>query len=136
MYQAVVTIAVARAEGAEFSPQTIHMLRRFVPFIWTCLWTVLITGVALMLFSTRFVFFEFRDSWSVLLALKQIAFLVMMFFSVGYARMVTRLDEMMKSGKAQHPLDELIPYYQRVQQFGRINIALGITSLLLAAGMR
>ena len=134
MYQTAVMLAVARVEGVEFAPQTIHTLRRFVPFVWMCVWTVLITGVALMLFSTRFVFFEFGDVWSVILLMKQLIFLLMTFFSFGYARMFARIDGMMK-GQRQ-PLDDVMPYYRRMQQFGRINIALGIIALLLAAGMR
>ena len=134
MYQAVVTIEVARSEGTEFTPQTIHMLRRFAPFVWMCVWTVLVTGVALMLFSTRFVFFQFNDLWSILLAMKQATFLLMVFFSFGYARMFARAEELMKEGVK--PLDDVLPYHHRMLQFGRINIALGILALLLATGMR
>ena len=134
MYQAVVAIEVARSEGTEFTPQTIHMLRRFAPFVWMCVWTVLVTGVALMLFSTRFVFFQFNDLWSILLAMKQATFLLMVFFSFGYARMFARVEELMKEGVK--PLDDVLPYHHRMLQFGRINIALGILALLLATGMR
>ncbi len=136
MYQSVVTLAVARAEGNELAAVTIHSLRRFAPFVWMCVWTVLVTGVALMLFSTRFMFFEFRDLWSVLLALKQVTFLLMVFFSFGYARMFARVDEMMTSERERKALDDVIPYYRRMVQFGRITIALGIVAVLLAAGMR
>ncbi len=134
MYQAVVTTAVAKAEGADFAPQTLHTLRRFAPFVWMCVWTVLVTGVALMLFSTRFVFFQFNDVWSILLVMKQVTFLLMMFFSFGYARMFARVDEMIQ--EKIKPLDDVLPYHHRMLQFGRINIALGIVALLSAAGMR
>lgn len=134
MYQAAVAMAVARAEGTEFAPQTIHVVRRFAPFVWMCVWTVLVTGSALMLFSTRFTFFQFNDLWSVLLAMKQVTFLLMMVFSFGYARMFARVDEMMAKGT--QPLDDVIPYHHRMIQFGRINIALGILALMFSAGMR
>lgn len=135
MYQEVVTIMVARAEGPELGSQVIHMLRRFGPFIWMYVWIVLVTGVALMMFSTRFVFLEFENRWSMLLALKQLVFLLMVFFSFGYARMNSRLREVIGSGDTP-PLDKAIPYYHQIRLFGRINIALGITALLLAAAMR
>jgi len=135
MYQEVVTMLVARAEGTELGSQTIHMLRRFGPFTWMYAWIVLVTGVALMLFSPRFVFLEFGDSWSVLLALKQLVFLLMVFFSFGYARMNNRLHEVIDSGDTSPP-GGAIPYYHQIRLFGRINIALGIAALLLAVAMK
>jgi hypothetical protein len=57
----------------------------------------------------------------------------MMFFSFGCARMLTRVDEMMR--EPERPLDDVMPYYRRVGQLGKINIALGMVALLLAAGM-
>jgi len=134
MYQSAVALTVAKAEGTELSSQTIHTLRRFVPFVWMLVWTVLVTGVALMLFSAKFIAFQFHDTWSILLGLKQVTFLLMMFFSFGFARMLTRVDEMM--GEPERPLDDVMPFYRRMGQLGKINIALGIFSLLLAAGMK
>jgi putative copper export protein len=135
-YQSAVTLTVAKAEGTEFSQQTIHMLRRFVPFVWMLMWTVLVTGVALMLFSTRYVFFEFHDRWSLLLGLKQIAFLLMAFFSFGYARMFARVTELITSTKEQHSRDDAFPFFTRMNQFGRVIIVLGMIELLLASGLR
>jgi len=134
MYQSAVMLAVAKVEGSESAPQTIHSLRRFVPFVWMCVWTVFVTGVALMFFSTKFVAFQFHDSWAILLGLKQLTFILMLFFSFGYARMLTRADEMMR--KPELPVDEAKPYFRRMGQFGKINIGLGIVSLLLATGMK
>lgn len=134
-YQSAVTLAVAKAEGAEFSPHMIHALRRFLPFVWMLVWTVLVTGVTLTLFSTRFVFFEFQDKWSVLLGLKQITFLLMVFFSFGYARMFARVDELINSTEEQSRADAF-SFYKRMNQFGRITIALGILGLMLASGLR
>ena len=135
-YQSAVTLTAAKAEGAEFSPQTIHTLRRFVPFVWMLVWTVLVTGLTLMLFSTRFVFFEFHDRWSVLLGLKQVTFLLMVLFSFGYARMFSRVDELMNSTTGQNPREVAFPFFQRMNQFGRIIIALGMIELMLASALR
>ena len=134
MYQMVVTISVARVEGFELSPQTVHELRRFVPFIWMCLWTVLLTGIGLMLFDSRFVFFEFKDRWSILLAAKQIVFLALAFFSFGYVRMFTRVDEMLgaRSGVTQ----DAYMYFQGMVRLGKVNIAFGIVGILLSAAMK
>jgi uncharacterized membrane protein len=126
MYQGAVTLPVAKSEGVEVGAQTLHTLRRFMPFVWMCVWTVLVTGVGLMLFSPRFIFGEYRDSWSVLLGLKQLTFVLMAFFSFGYARMLRRCTENVSSADG---------YFQQMVQFGRITVALGISALLLASGL-
>ena len=136
MYQSAVTLTVAKAEGTEFSSQTIQTLRRFVPIVWMLVWTVLVTGVTLMLFSTRFVFFEFHDRWSLLLGLKQITFLLMVFFSFGYARMFARVTELITSTKEQYSRDDAFSFFTRMNQFGRVIIVLGMIELLLASGLR
>ncbi|MBI4534661.1 MAG: CopD family protein [Ignavibacteriae bacterium] len=133
-YQAVVVGLVSKAEKTEFTESTRHMLRRFTPFVWLCLWTVLVTGVGLMLFDPRFLWFQYHDRWAVLLGLKQFVFLLMLFFSFGYARMFSRVDEIL-SGSQQDPDESPRRYFDRMMQFGRINIALGIVAVLLAAGL-
>jgi putative copper export protein len=133
-YQAVVTLPVTRSENIEHGALTRHLLRRFVPFVWMCVWTIVVTGLALMLFNPRFVFLEYHDRWSIILGLKQLTFLLMVFFAFGYARMFSRLDALSSDGTTR-PLDEVRPYYQRMLQFGRINVALGILVLLLSAGL-
>lgn len=132
MYQAVVTHPVARVEQKELDDFTRHFIRRFLPFVWMCVWTVLITGVALMLFNPRFVFIHYGDRWSVLLGLKQLVFLVMMFFSFGYARMFSRVDHMLAESESK---ERVIPFFNQMVMFGKINVALAILALLLAAGL-
>ena len=127
MYQAVVTLPVAKAEQIELTENSLHLLRRFQPFVWMCVWTILVTGIGLMLFSPQFVLFQYSDRWSVVLGLKQLTFLVMVFFSFGYARMLRMVVAV--RGEAR----ELC--YRRMLQFGKINVGLGIIAILLAAGL-
>lgn len=134
MYQSAVTLAIARADGSELAYHTIHALGRFIPFVWMCVCTVLVTGLAMMLFSTRYVFLDYHDRWSVFLLMKQAIFVIMAIFSLGFARMFGRVEEMVKQGG--HPAGDLMPYYRRMVQFGKINVGLGIASLLFAAGMK
>ena len=135
MYQGAVAIPVARAEQAEFSPLTLHLIRRFLPFVWMSVWTILVTGTCMMLFSPRFVFLEFHDRWSVLLACKQVLFVVMVVVSFGYSRMFSRVDEMMSSQTDSVPPAGVEPYYHRMNQFARINVVLALATLLLASSM-
>jgi uncharacterized membrane protein len=101
----------------------------FLPFQWMGLVTVLVSGTILMLFNPRFVFFSYPEWWSVALGLKQAAFLLMCLFSFGYARMAANL----RAGTAEEPI--ATQYRMRLVQFNRLNVALGIVSLLLAASM-
>lgn len=136
-YQAVVTLPVARATNSELAGSHRHLIRRFLPFVWMCVWSILITGVVLMLFNPRFVFFQYNDPWSVLLGMKQAVFLLMCFFSFGYARMFSRTDELLsrKSG-GEEALRSAQPYYHSMLRYGKINLGLGIVALLVASGMK
>lgn len=132
MYQAVVLHPVASVEQKMIDTTTLHFIRRFLPFVWMSVWTLCITGIALMLFSPRFVLFQFDDGWSVLLAAKQILFLIMMFFSIGYARMFQRVHELVQKGERDA---QVMTYFDQMIRFGKVNVALAICALLLAVGM-
>ena len=126
-YQAVVTFPVSKVEQKEFDPLVLHLLKRFQPFVWMCVWTILVTGIVLMLFNPRFVFFEYPDRWSVILGLKQLVFGLMVFFSFGYARMFRRIEGAATS--------DVRPFYNQMMLFGKINVGLAIIVLLLAAAL-
>lgn len=132
LYQAVVTFPVAKVEQKEFDPFVLHLVKRFQPFVWMCVWTILVTGVVLMLFSPRFVFFQYPDRWSVILGLKQLIFGLMVFFSFGYARMF-RMIEKVTAGNQQPASPH--PFYNQMIVFGKINVGLAIIALLLAAAL-
>ena len=132
MYQASATMPVARVSEKEFDEFTRHLLRRFQPFVWMCVWTILITGVALMLFNPRFVWFQFNNRWSALLGLKQLVFVVMIFFSFGYARMFDSIEKILARNGAK---EQVMPFYNQMLLFGKVNVALAILALLLAAGL-
>ena len=134
MYQAAVTLPVTQEGDGTISPVLRNILRRFLPFIWMSVWTILVTGIGLLLFDPRYVFFRFESEWSVLLAIKQILFLSMIFFSYGYSRMFKRLDAAL-DGESDHP-DDARMLFLRMNQFGRINVGLAILVMLVAAGIR
>jgi len=111
---------------------TRRFIARFRPFVWMSIWTILVTGVALMLFSPRFIFFRYQNTWSVLLGLKQLVFVAMVIFAFGATRMFARLDELLEQGKAE---EDAVPYFQQMLRLGRVNVGLAIVAVLLAAGM-
>ena len=132
LYQAVVLTPVVRTEHKELDELTRHCMRRFLPFVWMCVWTILITGVCLMLFNPRFVFFQYDDRWSVLLGLKQVVFVLMVFFSFGYARMFKRVEELLRTRESE---EKAMPFYTQMLMLGKINVALAIVGLLVSAGL-
>lgn len=131
-YQSVVTLPLAKAEATEGAVETLRRLRRFMPFLWMSAWTMLVTGAALMLFNRRFVFFEYRDAWSVVLGLKQAVFLLMVTASFAYGRMVALALQCAERGEegGDRPLAVL-----RLQQYHRVIVAFGIIAILLAASL-
>jgi len=131
-YQAAVAVPAARAEGREFDPLTRHLMSGFLPYMWMCVWTLLVTGVALMLFSPKFVFLRFEDWWSVVLAAKQVVFGAIVFFSFGYARMGRRVEQMLSGSE---PGEKVKPFYDQMLFFGKVTIALAIIAVMLTAGL-
>lgn len=124
MFQAAVSEPIVQFEGSEAKEATLKVNRRFIDFVWMSVWTVAVTGVLMMLLDPRFVWFRWDDRWSVLLAAKQMVFLLMLFYGFGHARML-------RTG-SEAPSDLL---RHRVRQFRTLSIALGIVGLLLGAAM-
>ena len=104
--------------------------KRFLPFIWSSLWTVFVTGVLLMLLSPRFLWFEYSTTWSQLLAVKQVAFLLLMFFSWQSAKVVAKMGEAV-AGAGDH----FEGWRLGLQKLLRRSIVWGIVALMCAGGM-
>ncbi len=126
LYQAAVLLPLWVPGDPATTRLVISGFRRFLPFQWLGLTTVLVTGTCLMLFSTRFVFFSYPDWWSVALGIKQLIFLCLVFFSFGFARMVQKYDD---PGAGE----EVIRL--RIFQFNRNGVFLGIIATLLGVSM-
>ncbi|MBI1803086.1 MAG: hypothetical protein HY033_05920 [Ignavibacteriae bacterium] len=133
MFQSAVAAPIIQFEGelAKAAMRKVH--KRFVAFVWMSAWTMLITGVLLMLLNPRFVWFRYQDRWSVLLASKQLIFVLMMFYAFGYARMLKYLETPSSNGGFNEKAEL---YRRRLDQFRKISIVLGIAALLLAAAMQ
>ena len=132
MFQGAVVAPVMQFEGTEAKPAMRRINKRFIGFIWMNVWTLLATGILLMLFSPRFVWFHYDDRWSLFLLIKQIIFLLMVFYAFGYARMIDYLDNPASNGGYD---SKSLIYIHRVTQYRLISIFLGITALLFAAAM-
>ncbi|HLX12718.1 MAG TPA: hypothetical protein VKS81_07890 [Bacteroidota bacterium] len=132
MFQGAVAGPIVQFEGPEARTIMRKINTRFVGFVWMSVWTILVTGVLMMLLSPHFIWFSYPDRWSVYLGLKQIIFVLMVFYSFGYARMLKYITSPASNGGYDTKTDL---YLQRLTQFRTINIFLGIVAILLAAGM-
>jgi uncharacterized membrane protein len=132
MFQSAVVMPVLHVQ-TEYSRNVQRMLmERFTGFIWMSAWTLATTGILMMLLNPRFNWFRYRDAWSVLLGVKLIVFVLMIFYSFGYARMLAYLSSPSSNGGFNEKAEL---YRHRIDQFRIINIALGILALLLGAAM-
>ena len=132
MFQGAVIAPVMQFENIDAKPAMRKINKRFTGFIWMSVWTMLITGILMMLFNPKFIWFHYSDRWSLFLLFKQIIFVLMIFYAFGYVRMLTYLDNPASNGGFD---STAALYMQRVTQYRIISIFLGITALLLSAGM-
>ena len=132
MFQSAVAMPVMQFESDESKAAQRKINKRFVGFVWMCVWTILITGVLMMLLSPHFLWFQYGNRWSVLLGLKQLIFLLMVVYAFGHARMLKYLDEPSSNGGYN---ERASLYVHRVKQFRTMSILFGVTAILLAAAM-
>ena len=124
-----VLLPVSQHEGQSRSNATLATLNRFNGFVWSSLWTALITGLLLMLLSPRFLWFDYSTVWQKLLAVKQAAFLLAGFFSWQTAKVVGRM------GETQLEPEVFESWRLTYVKLIRRTIFLGLLALLCAAGM-
>ena len=127
VFQNAVMMPVVRHEGEEASRVSVILGKRFTGFAWMCAWTMLVTGAILMLLDPRFVWFEYRTGWSVLLGFKQLIFVLLVFYAFGVARLLGRLE----SADAQTGVLIL----HRLRQFRTMSVLLGLCAMVLAVSM-
>jgi len=132
MFQSAVAAPVVNGEGEYVKSAMKRINKRFVAFIWMSVWTMAVTGLIMMLLSPHFLWFRYDTRWSVLLGLKEIVFVLMVVYGYGYARMQDYLGSPASNGGFNEQAEL---YRHRMEQFRKISIILGITALLLAAGM-
>ena len=134
LFQSGILYPVAKVEGEEQGKLILHFEKRFVPFIWLSLWTILLTGILLALLNPKFEWFQFSTTWQILLALKELVFIFIFFFSVGYIRMYRLLEKVVNaSEKEDFAVDVLL---EKMKKFRTLNVYLSIVAILLVAGMR
>jgi uncharacterized membrane protein len=80
-------------EEASRTRLNLETILRFQPFVWSSVWPLLVTGLLLMVLSPRFLWFEYSTWWAKLLAVKQLAFLALLFFAWQMMKVTSRLEQ-------------------------------------------
>lgn len=127
VFQNVVSMPVLRYRQEESTPSAMKIGARFTGFTWICAWTLAVTGVILMLLDPRFLWFEYGSLWAVLLGVKQLIFVLLVFYAFGIARLLGGLE------RADEQTGILIMH--RLRQFRGISLLLGLSAAVLAVSM-
>lgn len=133
MFQNAILQPVVQFESDQITASIRKVNKRFIGFIWMSVWTIFVTGLIMMLLSSRFEWFRYDDRWSVLLGLKQLIFVLMIFYAFGYARMLEYATDQTVNGRRG---DKVERSKERADQFRKVSIFLGITGILLAMAMK
>ncbi|HEY5614737.1 MAG TPA: hypothetical protein VIL52_01850 [Bacteroidota bacterium] len=104
--------------------------KQFLPFIWSSLWPLLVTGVLLMLLSPKFIWFDYSTWWSRLLAVKQVSFLLLLFFSWQLGKVFIQMEQAVEGTK-----DEFEGWWLAYSKLVKRSLVAGIVALLCSAGM-
>ncbi|MBS4029447.1 MAG: hypothetical protein KGZ58_12525 [Ignavibacteriales bacterium] len=134
LFQSGILYPVAKVEGEEKSKLVLHLEKRFIPFIWLSLWMILLTGILLALLSPKFEWFLFSTTWQILLAFKELTFVFIFFFSIGYIRMFRLLEKVIAANERDDFAVDVL--FEKMKKFRTLNVYLSIIAMLLAAGMR
>jgi uncharacterized membrane protein len=133
LFQSAISQPVARVENAEKLQWSLHLERRFIPFIWMALWSIGISGVILQLLHPDFLWFNVTTRWQLLLLLKQLTFMLLVFFSYGYVRIFRLLENEIAHSERNEDAVEIL--LDKKNNFRKISVYLSLAAILLAAGM-
>ena len=134
-YQGVVSVPVILVDSGEHKDLDRKMHYRFIPFVWTSIWTILITGFIMMLLSPRFVWFDYESAWSRLLLGKQLCYAVMIGLTVSSDRAWRKVKALGQSGSAVNISRQIDEARSQFMRSSRRNIAFAILALLFTAGL-
>jgi putative copper export protein len=109
---------------------------RFLGFSWMLAWCAAVSGVILVLWSTKFLLFDFSTVWRLLAHIKLLLFLILFFVTLGlrssYRELGTARAENAE-GEDLTPKDILL---WRVRIFEQIEVLLAITILAVVSVMQ
>jgi uncharacterized membrane protein len=121
---------VVEQEKESRSALVMAIQKRFFGFIWMSLWPMLVTGILLMLMSPQFQWFDYSTPWRKLLAIKELSFLLMGFFSWQAKKVFEEME--LTSARADETFEGWRKGYLKLI---RRTIAVALLAFLSAAAM-
>lgn len=94
----VVVNPVLEHDKGTRNPTAMAIHKRFFGFVWMSLWTLFVTGVLLMVLNPQFQWFDYSVPWRRLLAVKQLSFLLMGFFSWQTKKVFEQMELSLQKG--------------------------------------
>lgn len=135
LYMGGILYPVFQFEKMTSSKVYVGLERRFLGFVWMCVWTTAITGILLMLFSQRFIWGQYQNTWDYILLFKLAAFVLMVAAAISTADVVKRMDSIVTLAPAGATEDLLLAEHYKIVVRRRMNLLLGIVVLLASARM-
>ena len=112
------------------SPTAMAIHKRFFGFVWMSLWILVVTGGLMMLSSPQFQWFDYSMPWRKLLAVKQLSFLLMAFFSWQSKKVFEQMELSLQRGD-----DSFDGWRAGYLKLAKRTIVVGIIAFLSAAAM-
>ncbi len=132
LYMGGILYPVYRYEKMTSSQHYVRIERRFIGFVWMCVWTTAITGLLLTFFSPRFVLGQYRSEWGFLLLSKGCIYLVMVGVAMTATKIVKKMESLLLSAAPGELEQRLILQHHRLLKRRRVNLTLGIILLLIS----
>jgi uncharacterized membrane protein len=109
---------------------------RFLGFTWMLVWTVLITGAVILLWSTRFIFFDFSTLWGALVHIKILLFLILVIISKMLGSSYKELESARAEKEGEEDLSPREIILWRVRMLEQFEVWIGIGIIVIVTLMQ
>jgi putative copper export protein len=109
---------------------------RFLGFSWMLAWSTFVSGIIVLLWSTKFVFFDFATTWRALAHVKFLLFIVLFFVTLGLRSSYRDLTAARASTEEGEDLTPRQVLLWRVRMFEQIEVWLAIFLLAIVSIMQ
>ena len=109
---------------------------RFLGFSWMLLWTVVVTGIIILLWSTRFIFFDFSSLWLVLAHVKILLFLILAALSLMLRASYREISAARSEKEGSEDLSPRDIILWRIRMIEQFEVWMAIIILLVVSVMQ
>jgi len=131
---------VSRPIVEYYGTEAIELLQRvkvrFLGFTWMLLWTVLVTGIIILLWSTKFIFFDFSSLWLILAHVKIILFLILAALSLMLRTSYKEMENARVEKEASEDLSPRDILLWRIRMIEQFEVWTAIVILLVVSLMQ